>query len=415
MSAAAGDAPRQAVRVLEGIRVVEVSHFAYVPAAGAALADWGANVIKVENPASGDPMRGVTIGGIPPGTGGFTFMWELANRGKRSIGIDIATDAGRDVLLHLVRDADVFLTSFLPGVRAKLRITEADIRSVNPRIVYASGSGQGARGPEVDAGGFDQTSFWYRAGVASSLTPPGGRPPDMPGAGFGDVTSGLTLAGGIAAALVHVQRTGEGIAVDGSLLATGMWAMQASIVVTGILGIDEFRFLDRLETTNPLVNTYRTKDDRFIGLCVIKADKHWTELCEALGRPDLVDDPRFRDQDVRAENAAACVQLLDEIFLERSLDDWTAVLTTQGAQWSVVQRANELRRDQQVAANGYLQEVDYGNGRRLELVPAPVQHGGAPPELRAAPELGADTEAVLLEAGMNWEEISRLKAAGAIS
>lgn len=404
-----------AVRVLEGIRVVEVSHFAYVPSAGAVLADWGADVVKVENPQHGDPMRGVTIGGIPPGARGFTFMWELSNRGKRSVGIDLATNDGHELLMALVRSADVFLTSFLPRVREKLRIAEHHVRAENESIIYAAGTGQGSRGPEIEAGGFDQTSFWYRAGVASALTPPGGRPPDMPGAGFGDVTSGMHLAGGIAAALVHRERTGDGVVVDGSLLASGMWAMQPSIVVTGLLGIDEFRFLDRLETTNPLVNTYRTKDDRFIGMCVIKSDKHWAEFCEAIGHGELVDDPRFRTDSDRAANAAACVGILDDIFATQSLDHWTEVLSAQGAQWAVVQRANELRQDDQVAANGYLQQVDYGAGRRVELVPAPVQHGGAPAELRPAPEVGANTEEVLFEAGIDWDEIERLKQAGVIT
>lgn len=395
--------------VLDGIRVIEVAHFAYVPSAAAVLGDWGADVVKIENPHSGDPMRGVTIGGIPPGTSGFTFMWELSNRNKRSVGIDLSTEAGRDLLLDLVAEADVFITSFLPGVRAKLRIDEADIRERNPQIVYAVGSGQGARGAEADMGGFDQTSYWYRAGVASALVAPGERPPDLPGAGFGDVSSGMALAGGIAAALVRRERTGLGTRVDGSLLAMGMWAMQPSIVATGLTGDAEFRFQSRLETSNPLVNTYRTSDGRFIGLCVIHADKHWPELCHALGRPDLVSDERFVDATARDRNSAACVTALDEIFAGGDLDHWIRILGSQGAQWAVIQRVSDLHDDPQVSSNGYLQHVDYGGGRAIDLVVAPVQHDGRPAMLSPAPELGANTEDVLLGLGIDWDTIIELK------
>lgn len=404
-----GDRAGRSVQVLEGIRVLELSGFAYVPSAGAILADWGADVIKVEHPAHGDPSRGITIGGIPPGTGGFTFMWELANRGKRSVGIDVSTDDGRRLVLELAKSADVFLTSYVPGVREKLRITEDDIRGVNPSIVYAVGSGQGHHGPENAAGGFDQTSFWYRTGMASALTEAGGHPPELPGPGFGDLSSGVALAGGISAALLHRERTGAGVAVHGSLLATGMWMMQPSIVATEVTGEPEFRWLDRFETTNPLVNSYRTADGRYIGLTVLHADKHWREFCEAIGHPELADDERFADHDARAANSAACVKLLDEIFATRTLEHWKAVLSAQGAQWAVIQQCAETRSDPQVVANGYLQAVDYGGGRSISLVPAPVQYGDGPPRLRPAPELGANTEEVLLDNGLEWEEIERLK------
>lgn len=403
------------MNVLNGIRVVEVSHFAYVPSAGAMLSDWGADVIKIEHPEHGDPMRGVTIGGVEPGFQGLTFMWELSNRGKRSVGINLATPEGLDLLLSLVAGADVFLTSFLPGVRQRLGITESEIRAVNEHIIYAAGSGQGQHGPEADVGGFDQTSFWYRAGVASSIVPTGAFPPELPAAGFGDVTSGMALAGGIAAALVHRERTGEGVSVAGSLLATGMWSMQATVAVSGLLAVDEFRYPHRELTTNPLVNTYRTKDDRYIGLCVIQSDKHWADFCTALGRSELIYDERFHDQFARDENSADCVRTLDSVFAERTLEEWQPILDAQSAQWAVIQRVGELRSDVQVAANGLLQRVDYGDGRAIDLVPAPVQHGGRPPELRPAPEIGGNTEEVLLENGMDWDEILKLKDLGIIT
>jgi crotonobetainyl-CoA:carnitine CoA-transferase CaiB-like acyl-CoA transferase len=402
-------------RALDGVRVVELAHFAYVPSAGAVLADWGADVIKIEHPRHGDPMRGTTIGGIPPGTGGFTFMWEMANRGKRSVGVDLSTPAGRELLLSFVASADVFLTSFLPGVRERLAVSEADLRAVNPGLVYATGWGQGPEGPESAAGGYDQTSFWYRAGVASALTGDQPVPPDLPGPGFGDITSGLALAGGVAAALVQRARTGEGVLVDGSLLATGMWMMQPAIAAAEVAELDEFRFLDRYETQNPLVNAYRTADGRFIGLCVMKTDKHWAELCEAFGTPELVHDPRFHDQEARTQNAAELVRLLEDVFARHTLTHWTEALGRQTAQWAVVQRGADLKDDPQVVANRYLREVDYGGGRSISLVPAPVQLDRTAPELRPAPELGADTEVVLMEHGVDWDRIEELKASGIVT
>jgi crotonobetainyl-CoA:carnitine CoA-transferase CaiB-like acyl-CoA transferase len=400
--------------VLKGIRVIEVSHYAYVPSAGATLADWGASVIKVEHPAHGDPMRGVTIGGVRPGLGGITFLWELTNRGKRSIAIDLSSPRGRELLRELCADADVFLTSFLPNVRARLGLSEQDIRAVNESIIYAAGTGQGQFGDERDVGGFDQTSFWYRSGIASALVAPGSLPPELPAAAFGDVTSGMALAGGIAAALVQRERTGRGCSVSGSLLATGMWAMQATVAVTGLLDCDEYRYPPREKTTNPLVNAYRTLDGRFIGLCVIQSDKHWDEFCSAIGRDDLRRDERFRDHVLREENATACVLALDQVFAERPLEEWIKVLSAQSAQWSVIQRVGELRSDGQVRVNDMLQTVDYGDGRKVDMVPSPVQHDGRSAALQRAPELGEHTEEVLLERGYSWAQLIELKDCHAI-
>ncbi|MEY2925814.1 MAG: hypothetical protein RL367_291, partial [Pseudomonadota bacterium] len=239
---------------LAGIKVVEVSMWAFVPSAGAMLADMGADVIKIE-PHTGDPVRGLAMAGIKPGTGGFTFMYEIWNRGKRSVTLDIAAEGALEVLHKMLADADVFLTSLLPPARRKLGIDVEDLRARHPRLIYAVGSGQGVHGPDAEKGGYDTISFWSRTGVASAVTPDDlPYPLPMPGGAFGDSMSGSMLAGGIAAAIAQRAMTGKASVVDVSLLNAGMWVMQPGIVASNLVGIEEMPKSGRLGLPNPLVN-----------------------------------------------------------------------------------------------------------------------------------------------------------------
>jgi crotonobetainyl-CoA:carnitine CoA-transferase CaiB-like acyl-CoA transferase len=399
-------------RPLEGIKVVEVSMWAFVPTCGAVLSDWGAEVIKIEPPA-GDPIRNLNMGGIAPGTGGFTFMYEIYNRGKRSVAMDLNAEGATELLHRLVADADVFLTSLLPSARSKLKIDEATLRAVNPRLIYAAGNGQGARGEEADKGGYDQISFWCRSGIASAATLPEMEfPAGMPGAAFGDTISGLGFAGGIAAAIAHRERTGEGMTVDGSLLGTAMWALQPSIVATKLLGIDEMPKAQRTAAPNPLVNNYRTKDGRFVALCMLQGQRYWPGFCTAIGREDLIEHPDFADDASRAANIAACLAELDATFATRDLEEWKAILATQDGQWNIVQKAGELTGDPAALANGFVQDVDYDDGRTLTMVSTPVQFDAGPSPARPAAELGADTDAVMASLGLSEDEIIEAKVAG---
>jgi len=401
--------------LMDGIRVVELGLFALVPSAAAVLAEWGADVIKVEHPVHGDPVRGLAAWGIKPGTGGFSYMWEVCNRGKRSIGVDVATAEGREIVLSLAERADVFLTSFLPSARQKLGIDVEDVTARNPTIIYGRGSGQGPKGDEADAGGFDGAAFWYRCGIGSAAMPAGGDEPiALPGPGFGDVQTGMHLAGGIAAALWRRERTGRGAVVDASLLGAGLWAMQGSLAGVAVAGTSELPKRPRAEVTNPLVIAYPTADGRFVALMMLGSDRYWPGLCAAIGRPDLVADPRFAAARDRAAHSAECVAELDTVFSARPLDHWRAVLATQDGPWAVVAHAAEAIGDAQARVNGYVQDVDYGDGRLLPMVAAPVQFDEAVPALRPAPEHGAHTEEVLLELGLDWDDISRLKASGAV-
>ncbi|MSO78441.1 MAG: CoA transferase [Acidimicrobiia bacterium] len=402
--------------IMRGVRVLEVAAWTFVPAAGAILADWGADVLKVEHPETGDPQRGLaTLGVLPGGGKSVSFMMQGPNRGKRSVAINIATDDGREVLYRLAETSDVFLTSYLPSVRERLRIDVDDIRARNEKIIYVRGHGQGAKGPERDKGGFDGASYWARGGVADTLTPPGA--PQLVGArpGIGDVMGGLNLAGGISAALFSRERTGEGTVVDASLLNTAMWQLQTDIAMTSEFGLDDIvRFQGDGKVANPLVGNYRTKDDRWVFLNIMQSDRFWADFCRHLGRVDMVDDERFRDASARAEHSEACLHEIADTFASRTLSEWRDALATMQGVWAPVQRVPELRNDEQVIANGYLSRVTDADGSELDLVGAPVQFNEQPHELRPAPEHGQHTDEVLLELGCSWDEIVALKVSGAV-
>ena len=400
--------------VLHGVRVIEVAQWWFVPAAGAVLADWGADVVKIEHPASGDPQRGLVTSGLVPPTGGVNFMVEQPNRGKRSVGLDLGRPAGRDLLYRLVETADVFLTNFLPAARRRLAIDVDDVRRVNPKIVYVRGHGQGTHGPERERGGYDAASFWCRGGIANALTPPDAAQPVMQRAAFGDSAGAMTVAGGVAAALFHRERTGEPVVVDVSLLGTAMWIMAPDIIASKLLGI-ELPVSDRTQPPNPIVNSYRTKDGRWLFLNMLQPDRYWPDLCRRLGRPDLIADPRFADGRARFAHRADCVRELDVIFATRTLAEWRSALAEAEGVWAPMQTARELGEDPQAVANDYLPEVERGDGTHFTLVASPVQFDEAAPALRPAPELGQHTEEVLLALGLSWEEIAAAKEAGAVS
>jgi crotonobetainyl-CoA:carnitine CoA-transferase CaiB-like acyl-CoA transferase len=400
---------------LSGFRVLEVAAWTFVPAAGAVLADWGADVIKVEHPVTGDPQRGlVSMGLIPGGPSAVNYIMEQPNRGKRSIGIDIATDKGREVLYKLAESSDVFLTSFLPSVRQRLKIDVEHIRAVNPNIVYARGTGQGPRGVDSDKPGYDGSVYWGRGGIAHALTPGDSKFPIGGRAAFGDLAGGMAIAGGIAAALLRRATTGEAPLVDVSLLGLAMWQLSPDIVASGLYGGDPMPKFSRRSSPNPLVGSYRTGDDRFITLMMLQSDRFWPEFCTCVGRPDLIEDPRFVDGASRFANREECVAIVDEVFASRTYEEWKSVLANLSGAWAPVQMASEMVDDPQVGANGYLGRVHRSDGKEYDLVASPVQMNETADELLPAPEHGQHTEEILLELGLDWDAIIAYKEVGAI-
>jgi len=278
--------------VMKGVRILEVAQYTFVPSAGAVLADWGADVLKVEHPETGDGQRGLFRVAGQDNTGAINFLMEHSNRGKRSLGLDISHPEGRAVLYELARSSDVFLTNFLPGAREKLQIDVEHIRAVNPDIIYARGTAHGDKGPERHKGGYDSTDYWARSGSGM-----GGRgasdPPAMqPGPAYGDSLGGMTIAGGIAAALFARERTGETSIVDISLLGTGLWAMGAAMTGAMLSGGDSWAPPAGAAFINPLVGIYRAKDGGSLMLTMLQGHHYWADTVEHLGRPELAEDPR---------------------------------------------------------------------------------------------------------------------------
>ena len=402
---------------LDGIRVIEVSSWMFVPSAGAVLVDWGADVVKVEHPVTGDPQRGlVTSGLVPGGAGGVNFMMEQPNRGKQSVAIDLSHPDGREALMKLVETADVFLTNYMPAVRRKLRIDVDDLRERNPDIIVARGTGQGPKGPDAEKGGYDGASFWARGGVASIMPEtPEGWPAGQPGPAFGDVMAGLSTAGAIAAALLKRERSGEASVVDVSLLSTAMWQIAPLVVASKLFGFSKMPSGgDRKQSPNPGVGAYRTGDGRFISLILLQSDKHWADFVARLGRPEMATDERFVDSAARATNSAECITLLDEAFGSRPLSYWKEALADFDGVWTPFQTLDELYEDPQVVANGYLPTMTAANGQEVQLVASPAQFDEESVAVTRAPEHGEHTEVVLLAAGIGWDELAAMKASGAI-
>ncbi len=396
----------------EGVRVVELAQWVFVPVAGALLADWGADVIHIES-TQGDPYRGLITQGIGSDRGGVNLSLALANRGKRSIALNIKLDEGMEALHRLLSSADVFLTNMRPQALQRLGLDAESLTDRYPSLVYARGHGYGVRGPDADQAGYDASAFWSRGGLAHMLTPPERDYPIGQRGAMGDRNGAMALAFGVAGALLKRTRTGTGSVVDVSLMATAMWTLSSDILAA--LGGDEPKASSgRGPSVNPVVGMYRTKDGRHIQLVFLEADRYWPDFCRIIGRPDLVDDPRFSDLRARGENAEACLAELDAEFAKRTFVEWKELLRQLDAPWAPVQSVPELIEDPQVIANGYVGEVVVDGEPAYRLPAVPVQFDGQPPALRRAPEHGEDTEAVLVELGYDWDEIIGLKEAEVI-
>ena len=400
------------MKPLEGIRVLEVAMYGFVPSGGAVLADWGADVIKVEHAVTGDPQRGLRMIGAFRVEGDPNPNVDHFNRGKRSIGLHLGTPGGREVLYELARRADVFLTSFLPSARRKFGIDVDDIRAVNPEIIYARGSALGPRGEEADKGGYDFTAFWCRGTHAASLTPPNIEGLISPAPAYGDTISGTNLAGGIAAALFRRERTGEPSVVDVSLLGSGLWTLGHALALSLHLGMPWVSPPQGSHgaMANPLSGLYRTADGRYLSFVMLQPGKFWADVCQHIDRPELADDPRFATAEQIAAHTDEGVKILQEVIATRTLAEWAERFATLAGPWAPVQDTLQAANDAQVRANEYILRSG-----ELELASSPVQFDVTAPQLGPAPEFAAQTEEILLELGLDWDRITALKEAGAVT
>lgn len=401
---------------MAGVRIVEVAEHTFVPAASALLAEWGAEVIKIEHHERGDAMRGLASSGTVNIGGGVHVLNEHSNRGKKSLGLNLASDEGLEVLYKLVETADVFLTNKLPGVQEKLKIDEATITAKNPRIIYARGTGQGIDGPDADKGSYDSLAYWARAGVAMGQTPQGERPTDPPAPAFGDSIGAMTVAGGIMGALFHREKTGEATSVDVSLLGTGMWSMGAALALSLQLGVPWRGRPKGTPVGNPLTHVYETGDGGFISLTCLQMGKYWPDAAAVIaGQPELATDERFADPLSISANAAEGVEILSAAFLSKPTAEWVEILQSFSGQWAVVQDCVQALDDPQVVANHYVQDYETAEGTPFKLASPPVTFGGVPPTPKRAPEFNEHGDQILAELGYDDEAVLNLKIAGAVT
>ncbi len=402
--------------VMRGVRVLEVAEHTFVPAASALLADWGAEVIKIEHVERGDAMRGLASSGVVDIPSDVHALLEHSNRGKQSLALDLTSDEGLDILAKLAATSDVFLTNKLPGVRAKLRIDVDDIRAHSPRIIYVRGTGQGARGPDADKGSYDSLAFWCRSGIALGVKRPDyDHAPTPPGPGFGDSIGAMTIAGGIMGALFHRERTGEATIVDVSLLGTGLWAMGQAIALSLLTNIPMTGPPAERLRANPLAANYLTKDGRFLAFTCLQAGKYWPHICEVIERPELATDPRFADHASLMANSVAAGDFLRDAFGQRTLDEWRERLADFIGQWTVVQDTLEAAADPQSVANGYVQDCETAAGVPFRLIAAPVQFDEEPAAPRRAPEFNEHGDTILADLGLDWDTIVDLKVRGVVA
>ena len=398
--------------ILEGVRVLDVGSFVFGPAAATVMADFGADVVKVEPPETGDPYR--HLHQMPPlPKCEEDYCWLLTSRGKRSVALDLKDDEAREILLRLVREADVFVSNYPARVLAALRLAWRDLEPLNPRLVYAHATGYGEEGPEADKPGYDATAWWARSGLQDAVRPRGGAPAFSVPA-MGDHPSAMALFGAIMLALYQRERTGRGCKVHSSLLANGAWSN--SIYLQAMLcGAESFRHVDCREPDNALVNQYETRDGEWILLAMVQEDKLWPGLCQALERPDLVADPRFATRSERRARAKELYAIVAPLFASREYAHWRKALDEQGVTFTHTARLDGLVHDPQLEAAGILRPARDSRGRAVRSIASPISvEGSARVETRPAPGIGEHTDEVL--GGLGYDEAARaaLRSRGAI-
>jgi formyl-CoA transferase len=395
--------------VFAGLKVLDVASFIAGPAAAVVLSDFGAEVIKVEPPGSGDLQR--MLGSVPPSPRAHAnYNWQLANRNKRGMAIDLKSPGGTTILKRLVEWADVVITNFPHGTREKLHLGYAEVSGWNPRVIYADITGFGDAGPDAMLPGFDVTAYWSRSGLLAS-TRDAGAPPTVPVFGSGDYMAAIGIYSAIVTALYQRERTGMGANVGTSLLAEGVWAT-GTLVAGALAGGKSFGLHDRTAPVNPLINPYRSADGQWFML--VASPPHWPGLAKAVGHPELLKDPRFADLDGFAKNSAVLSGLLDAEFRSQPLAHWKEVLDRERITYSVIQTPEETATDPQLRANDIVVPLEGVSGLEYTVNSPITLRGMSKVPAKRAPELGEHNDEVLAELGFSTEEIEGLRATGAI-
>ncbi|MFC1900828.1 CaiB/BaiF CoA transferase family protein [Chloroflexota bacterium] len=401
--------------ILEGLKVISMEHMEAIPSASVWLADWGADVIKVE-PVTGDMFRMTKRAQGSPAfvdVGGrdVNFAFWLLNRNKKSMALNLKTDSGLDIIYKLIKDADIFLSNFQFDALDNLKLDYDSLTKVNPKIIHAVLSGYGSVGPDKNEPGFDNTAAWSRSSLMY-LTGEEGKPPPLQRGGVMDRTAAPHVVAGVLAALYNREKTGKGQKIEVSLFHSAVWTNGKDI--QGALVNSPLPRSDRARAENPIWNSYRTRDDRWFQLGMLQSDRYWPNFCRAIDRPDIENDLKYVDTPARRENCRELVSLIDEIMATKTMAEWEKIFKETGCMYGRVQSPQEVVTDPQALANDFYVDIEFPEGS-IKTIATPVKFYQNPASIRIPPpELAQDNEVILLEMGYTWEDIARLKEEGAI-
>ena len=395
---------------LAGLRVLDISSFIAAPAAAVVLGDWGADVIKVEGP-EGDPNRRIMHDSSNYPKSETNYPWEMDSRNKRSIVLDLKKPQARAALDRLIETSDVLICNFPPPVRDKLQLAYDDVKKVNPKLIYASLTGYGEGGPDRDRPGFDATAYFARSGLLDAQRYEAG-PPGVPVPAQGDRATAMALVSAILMALIHRMKTGEGSWVGTSLLGNGLWSCGV-VAQAALVGAYLPPRPPPERPRSALGNIYRTSDDRWLQLTIVRTDKLWGPLCQALGLEQLIDDPRFATESERRARSGELATLLSEAFASKPYEHWRQELAAREVTFGVISRPQDVPDDEQAVACGAVVKTAIpGMPRTLA---DPIRTSFATQRVaHPAPALGQHSEEILREAGLSAQDVAALRKGGAI-
>jgi len=397
--------------ILEGLKIIEMGHVVAAPAATAMMADWGADVIKVE-PLDGEMARGFvgTRGRLVVmqfEKGEMSWYVEFLNRNKRGLAVDLKQEEGREIIYKLVGESDIFVSNYEMNALERLGMDYSTLSQVNPRLVYGVLTGYGTVGPDKGERGFDFAAAWARSGLQYMIGEPDSPPPPQRG-GMMDRVTGSYMVSGLLGAIIHRDRTGEGQEVQFTLYQTGVWTLAEDIQPT-LLG-QPLPKHERAKAFNPIFSNYRARDGKWLQLAMLQSDLGWPDFCRAIDRLDLEKDPRFIDMDARGENSEELVRIIDEIFATKDRDEWEIKLRANNCIYGRVQSPAEVVNDPQAIQNNFFAEIDHPVAGEIKMVNTPVKFCQNPASIRMpAPEIGQHTEEILLDLNYSWKDIDQLK------